>query len=195
LSEYIPPSADLAATTTVSPRKRRRWPAILALVAALLVGGGIGFVVGSDPLDSRSAALDQREQDADQRDEEIAQRERDFAKAKEASNAALDSRRKVLDEKGADLSRREQELLPKEREAAKNVINGDGIFLVGVDINPGTYRNSGGSRCYWQRSSGTSGEFGEILANGNESGPAVVTIQPSDVAFTSKRCGTWSLVN
>jgi hypothetical protein len=58
-------------------------------------------------------------------------------------------------------------------------------------VDPRDRRRAGRRR----GASGTSGDFGEILANGNESGPAVVTIESSDVAFTSKRCGQWTLVN
>lgn len=88
----------------------------------------------------------------------------------------------------ADLAKREQA-------AAESRIARDGIYLVGKDIAPGTYRTAGSGRCYWKRSSGTSGDFDEIIANGNESGQAIVTIASSDVAFTTKRCGAWELVN
>lgn len=71
---------------------------------------------------------------------------------------------------------------------------GDGTHRVGTDIAPGTYRNSGGTGCYWERLSGFGGSFGDIIANGNASGsqPVVVTISTSDAGFTSRRCGTWS---
>ncbi|MGO4202821.1 hypothetical protein AB4Z09_13925 [Rhodococcus sp. TAF43] len=170
------------------PAKRRRWPWVVALIAALLAGVGIGAAGASDPTGERTKAVEAREQT-------VAKQEQDLQARKDSETTALDSRKSQLDKQSADIARRERELLPKEQAAAKNTIKGDGIFLVGKDINPGTYRNSGTSSCYWQRSSGTSGDFDEILANGNENGPAVVTIQPGDVAFTSKRCGTWTLVS
>lgn len=171
-----------------TPTKRRRWPWIVAVIAALLAGIGLGAAGASDPTGERAKAVAARE-------ETVAQQEQDLQERTDSEKTALDDRKTQLDRQSADLARRERELLPKEQEAAKNTIEGDGIFLVGKDINPGTYRNSGTSGCYWKRSSGTSGDFDEILANGNESGPAVVTIQPGDVAFTSKRCGTWTLVS
>jgi hypothetical protein len=68
----------------------------------------------------------------------------------------------------------------------------DGTLVVGVDIQPGTYRlRSGSSGCYWARLSGFGGTIGEIIANDNVSGPAVVTIAPTDKGFTSRRCGSW----
>lgn len=70
----------------------------------------------------------------------------------------------------------------------------DGVYLVGIDIVPGTYRNEGGTSCYWERLAGVSGTFGDIIANDNVDGPAVVSIAAGDVAFSSSRCGTWNLV-
>lgn len=64
---------------------------------------------------------------------------------------------------------------------------------VGVDIQPGTYQNpSPGALCYWARLSGFGGTFDEIIANDNVSGPAIVTIAPTDVGFTYHDCaGAW----
>ncbi len=71
---------------------------------------------------------------------------------------------------------------------------GDGTYLVGSDIPPGIYRSPGGSLCYWERLSGLSGEFTDIIANGVEEGVAIVEIQESDVAFKSQGCETWTLI-
>jgi hypothetical protein len=70
---------------------------------------------------------------------------------------------------------------------------GEGTWVVNEQIVPGRYRSSGDSgSCYWQRQSGFGGDFGEILANANTEGPAVVDISPSDAGFKSSGCGTWS---
>lgn len=68
----------------------------------------------------------------------------------------------------------------------------DGIFIVGTDIEPGTYRNSGGSSCYFARPSGFGGTIDEILANNNVTAPTIVTIAASDKGFESRGCGTWT---
>ena len=69
----------------------------------------------------------------------------------------------------------------------------DGSHIVGSDIKPATYRTRTRSPgCYWARQAGFSGQIGDILANGNESGPAIVTIKPSDKGFDSRGCGTWT---
>lgn len=76
--------------------------------------------------------------------------------------------------------------------AARTEIS-DGMWRVGVDILAGTYRSAETGGCYWERLSGFSGDLGEIIANDNARGPAVVTIGASDLGFTSRRCGTWVL--
>jgi hypothetical protein len=76
---------------------------------------------------------------------------------------------------------------------AKRIGFGDGTYTVGVDIAPGTYRTVGApSDCYWARLSGTSGSFDDIIANDFANGWAVVTIAPTDKAFKTDGCGTWT---
>ncbi len=67
----------------------------------------------------------------------------------------------------------------------------DGISLVGVDVQAGTYKSTSGD-CYFARLSGTSNELDDIITNGN--GATIVTIDPSDKAFESRYCGTWTKV-
>lgn len=69
----------------------------------------------------------------------------------------------------------------------------DGIYIVGTDIQPGTYKSTGGSGCYYARLNGFTGTLDDILANENTDGPAIVTIAPSDIGFKSARCGTWNI--
>ncbi|WP_221283001.1 hypothetical protein [Prescottella equi] len=123
-------NAPIAEPST-SPAKRRRWPWIVAVIAALLAGIGLGAAGASDPTGERAKAVAARE-------ESVAQQEQDLQARTDSEKTALDDRKTQLDRQSADLARRERELLPKEQEAAKNTIKGDGIFLVGKDINPGT---------------------------------------------------------
>ena len=69
---------------------------------------------------------------------------------------------------------------------------GEGTYIVGLDIAPGTYRSRGGDGCYWARLRNFTGTLSGIIANDNVSGSAVVTISRSDKGFTSSRCATWS---
>ncbi|MEU9190840.1 hypothetical protein AB0D14_41360 [Streptomyces sp. NPDC048484] len=82
------------------------------------------------------------------------------------------------------------------KKAPAGEIPGDGTYIVGEDFKPGTYRtddpkDSAIPDCYWARMSGTSGEFDEIIANGNTAGPTTVTISASDEAFQTTECKTW----
>ena len=67
---------------------------------------------------------------------------------------------------------------------------GDGDYVVGGHIEPGTYRAETLDGCYWDRLSGFGGSFSEIIANGFEQ--PIVEISASDAGFASAGCGTWS---
>jgi len=70
---------------------------------------------------------------------------------------------------------------------------GDGTYLVGAQVTPGTYRTrTPADGCYWERLSGLSGELGHIIANSFSDYVQVVTIAPGDVAFHTDGCGTWT---
>ncbi|HLV05947.1 hypothetical protein [uncultured Georgenia sp.] len=68
---------------------------------------------------------------------------------------------------------------------------GDGTYVVGGHIRPGTYRASGGSRCYWERLSNFTGELRDIKANSYGRSNPTVTISSSDAGFSTSNCGTW----
>ncbi|MGH3836036.1 MAG: hypothetical protein ACRDSF_10075 [Pseudonocardiaceae bacterium] len=75
---------------------------------------------------------------------------------------------------------------------------GEGKFLVGTDIAPGTYQTTGESGsldCYWERLKDTSGATDSIIANNLGEGSATVTIHKSDAAFQTRWCNTWSKVS
>lgn len=79
-------------------------------------------------------------------------------------------------------------------------IPGDGTYVVGKDIEPGTYRTEGPqggiiTDCYWARLSGTSGEPDDIIANEVTKGRTTVTIEGGDKAFSTNGCKTWKQVD
>ncbi|QLL05736.1 hypothetical protein [Mycobacterium vicinigordonae] len=76
--------------------------------------------------------------------------------------------------------------------ATPHTFPGDGTFKVGSEIQPGTYRSLGGHSCYWERLRGLSGNFADIIANGAGDWPQVVQIAPTDLAFKTQGCPTWS---
>ncbi|MFN9203922.1 MAG: Ig-like domain-containing protein [Gemmatimonas sp.] len=71
---------------------------------------------------------------------------------------------------------------------------GDGVYLVGVDIQPGVWRSDGtGTNCYWARLRNVRGE-GDVIENVTGTSPTLVAIGPSDLAFKVSRCGNWTRV-
>jgi hypothetical protein len=73
---------------------------------------------------------------------------------------------------------------------------GDGVWIVGVDISPGTWSNSDSSDgCYWARLDGFSGELDDIDDNEFTYDPQSVVIQAGDAGFESSGCGVWTLIS
>ncbi|MFI2204473.1 hypothetical protein ACH47Z_27545 [Streptomyces sp. NPDC020192] len=68
-----------------------------------------------------------------------------------------------------------------------------GMFKVGTDIAPGTYRSTGNKddSCYWERTKDADHGVDSIIANNNVTGTAVVTISPGDAYFKTTGCGDW----
>ncbi|SDC56361.1 hypothetical protein [Rhodococcus tukisamuensis] len=83
--------------------------------------------------------------------------------------------------------------------AAQTVAPGEGTYLVGAELAPGQYTASGQvddyMGCYWKRLSGTTGEIDDIIASDyTHSEKVIVTVLPSDYAFESEYCGTWTRI-
>lgn len=74
---------------------------------------------------------------------------------------------------------------------------GDGQYIVGVDIEPGRYKNDEVSSGfgYWARLSGFSGKLDDIIANDNIEGSVIVEISPNDFGFETNGAGTWTKID
>jgi hypothetical protein len=70
----------------------------------------------------------------------------------------------------------------------------DGIYEVGVDVEPGRYKTpgSGGTSiwdsCYWERAKDDSGELRSIIANDNITGPGSITLKEGEFVKGSGGC-------
>ena len=71
---------------------------------------------------------------------------------------------------------------------------GEGTFIVGLDITPGTYASAANDGCYWARLRGFGG-VGDIIANSYGDGQQIVTISASDIGFESSSCTKWTRVS
>ncbi|MGH3326327.1 MAG: hypothetical protein ACRDPT_00735 [Streptomycetales bacterium] len=70
-------------------------------------------------------------------------------------------------------------------------IPGEGMFVVGRDVQPGTYRTQGSAFCYWERLSDRSGAYESVIDRELATRPAVVTIKGTDEAFHTTGCPDW----
>lgn len=68
---------------------------------------------------------------------------------------------------------------------------GNGTWIVGIDIAPGTWTATGGSDCIWERVADFSGDAGALMASDSGVDHPVVDIKPGDAGFVSSDCGTW----
>lgn len=70
---------------------------------------------------------------------------------------------------------------------------GNGTHIVGSQVKAGRYvTTNAGNFCYWERLSGFSGSFDEIISNEIGSGAhLVVDILSTDKGFKTNGCGTW----
>lgn len=198
--------------------KHRRWPWVLGIVLALVVGAYLG---ASDEDATALAAAERQladlqlsldgtqdqlakvaaERDAALEDLESVSADRDTARADltaaeadrdEAIGRAEDAEAALAANEGARAAAEAAQERAEEDDAEPAEQFDDGTWVVGADIAAGVYRNESGAGCYWERLSGLSGEFGDIIANGLPDGPTVVEVVGSDTAFSSQRCGTWT---
>lgn len=141
------PDTDLSGPR---PRRRRRWVWPAATAVALVIGIGIGSS-GSSGASGKSsqAAVDQVSQLRDQLTaaEKRATTAEDQAKTVVAQQ---DARAAQLDARKADLDTREAAITASEKAVAATQIK-DGMWTVGKDVEPGTYRTAAEvtSTCYW----------------------------------------------
>jgi hypothetical protein len=206
-------------TPAQSARKRRLVVAGIATLALLTggaLGGGIAAVAADDQdrveaLSGDVVAL--RDQLADSEAAVAAAEDRADAAEADADGAVEEARAQVqtenadqaaaLDAREADLGAREAAVGQREgavsvleQQAADGSLPGDGVYLVGTEVAPGTYRaSSPGDYCYWERLSGLSGEFDDLITNGLGAADSTVTISGSDTAFSTDGCGSWQRIN
>ncbi len=104
----------------------------------------------------------------------------------EDKQSAADNRERRAKRKLAKLR---NQISGARRTIAKSSFGGDGMYLVGDDIEPGVYKAAPSSGCYWARLS--SGDTSDIIDNNNADGPVVLTVAPGDYAVEVTRCATF----
>ncbi|GLZ51789.1 DUF4190 domain-containing protein [Actinomycetospora sp. NBRC 106378] len=69
---------------------------------------------------------------------------------------------------------------------------GAGTYAVGSEIQPGTYRTTGASYCYWARLKSADGELGSIIANDNVDGSSTMVVKSTDQYIEFSGSCTWT---
>lgn len=156
---------------------------------------GIGLIIGVGGAATDESAI----KDA----EGITARETSIIHEAEAHRDEMvdeaDSAEARLDETNAELAKRESsskkklsrlrsQIRSSERTISRSSFEGDGTYIVGDDIEPGTYKSSGGEGCYWARLD----KGGDIIDNEIGDGPAVVNVQPGDFSLRVSSCATFN---
>jgi hypothetical protein len=70
-----------------------------------------------------------------------------------------------------------------------------GMWLVGQQVSPGTYKANASSGCYWERLSGFGNSLDDIIDNDfvGSAGQVLVEIRSGDAGFDADaECGTWT---
>lgn len=177
---------------------KRVWVLALAALVVGLILGAVAGSAGSDPkssteykalasrlVDTKAQLDDTREQvtaiqgDLPQREEQVKQEE-----------SALSERDSKLQVREEDVARRERKVGIVERTIERNTVAGEGIYQVGKDMKPGTYRTKGEMGCYYAilNSPNTS----DIADNNNVDGPAIVSLSTGKY-FEVSGCADWVL--
>lgn len=193
--------------TAAAPKAPSTWwkkPWVIA-VAALLVGIGIGSASAtSDPKTSAEYKSLAGELETVKGDLETTRGDLSIAEANaeavlgslpareeavEKAEAAVEKAAAGVTKAEAAVTKREKAVQAAENRIEQGTIPGDGVFQVGIDMKPGTYRMAGAS-CYWSINGDANGN--NIIANNNVEGPALVEVQ-SGQFFETSRCDEWVL--
>lgn len=153
------------------PTKRHRWLTIIIAIAGAAAAFAAGITVGADS------------------EPEPAAGETITVEPGETQQQVLDQREQRLEEWEAELQQQAEELAEQEEVQAEATIS-NGIWTVGVDIEPGEYRATDvSSDCYWAIL--VTGSNGDIVTNGLPGGgnPTVTLEEGHD--FETSRCGEW----
>lgn len=186
--------AEAAPVIAVPAKKRRRWVWPVAAGGAFLLGIGMGGAAGgADPTTSEEyqQVLHQRDNARDALGSADARAAAAEARAQESVDAA-NARQAELDTREAAVAAREAAVTVTEQQAAANQV-GNGVWTVGVDVEPGTYRTTEAvtQMCYWGiYRTGSNGD--DIIQNDIVTGgfPSVTLSAGQD--FKSSDCGTWA---
>lgn len=164
-----------------SPKPRRRWvpwvvAGLIGLIVGVALGGGTEVQTETTTEATTVAETTTVTQPASTAElDEVKDRLSDArAKLKTTKSKQSDARSELSDLQGQVST------------AEAGRFDGDGTYVVGEDIQPGTYRAAAQDGCYWARLSSLN--TSDIIDNDNATGPVVVEVQAGDKAFLASGC-------
>jgi hypothetical protein len=179
------PEPPGASATGKTRSKRRSWLWVGAAGLALLVAGALAgfYLARSESADEAAELVETRV--------ELAQLTAAHAQS-EQRNWDYYRRLQGLEAENGALAAGPEHPLPSDEGTTSTTTSGspalgaaygDGVYLVGEDISPGTYDGVvTGDLGYWARLRGTDGSVGAIAENAIVRGPFVLTITEVDTA-------------
>lgn len=209
-SEWAEGDAGTGAARARTAWWRRRW---VQLVAAVAVAGAVGFGSGQSTGVSPEAQrrIDAAEQHAeaeagradaaqaarDRVDDTVSQRSSDLDDREtslDQRESGLDTREQGLNTREQGLDSRETAVSAAERAAKANSFAGDGIYLIGTDIQPGTYRAkpSPSGSCYYAILNSLDGSLDAIRENNNVAGQVVLQVPADAKAVEVSGCAEFA---
>lgn len=172
---------------------KRRWIWIVAVVAALLLGIGIGSASQKSEIDKLTKQRDEAVSTLHDRGTLRLENEAKAAAEKaDKERAQREAAKKAADEQAQQQAAQKAAMEDAVRKAAAmSTIDSDGVYAIGADKNPGRYHTDGGTSCYWAVLN--SPDTQDIATNDLISGPAYADL-PAGKYFDTKDCGTWTKV-
>lgn len=177
----MPPAPGTPTTSTA--RAPRRWPWIVGVVAAFLVGVGAAGATVQRPVVNQTSAAGP------------ATVTRTVTVPASTTAAAPVTIVSTVTAPPVTVTRT---VTPSAAAAAPptggNGTLSDGVHRIGTDAKAGRWKTAGprGSLgCYWSRNSNDSGDFSAIIANGIVQGPTSVTVKSGEFFELSGGC-TWT---
>jgi Protein of unknown function (DUF2510) len=177
---------------------RRGW--VIGL-AALVIGIGIGGASAGgtpDPKTSQAykdlaSQLKQSEQqaaDATAKLETVQGNLPGREAAVKKSEAQVKRDQAAVAARERSVTKRERAVGVVEKTIAANTVSGTGMYKVGVDMKPGTYKTAGSGGCYYAVLN--SSDTNDIATNNLTDGPGFVTVATGKY-FDTEDCADWVL--
>lgn len=177
---------------------RNRWVHVAgAGVIGLLLGAAVGAADGGDEerlrqeLASAQTLAETNAELARTTEAQLATAKKQAADAQAAADGAKSAAEAEIKGRADELAAKEAQLVEREKavglavaEVAANTFEGNGVYIVGDDIQPGTYKSDGGELCYWARHD----KANDILDNHLGAGPTVVVVRATDFSLEVNGC-------